>query len=803
MKRILSALLCAVMLAGALSVGVFAERGERNLSVSQTVNLDNNYTVGDVDGNGYVNAADSLKIKRSVAGIEGLTAVDEDSSDINADGIINAKDVFYIKAILSGSVSKESLKGNNPVYRFEIAGVDISEFVVVLPEGTTYDDSVYFAFELLREYTKKATGVTVPKEYGTTPEHGIYFHVFDTDSDLFEELGIEGYRYEVKNGDLHIYGSEYRGNIYAVYEILEDHLGFYFCDDYYTVEYRIRHVGFAEGFERQYVPAFSFRSGAGHLWGSTMTYHGYARRLNGAQIGAKTDTKYYGTFTGPVFHNAHSFFYYEAMGAGEMPDDETMPLQDRYYQKYLDGVAHGVERGIIPNPTRLNGDGPNSTQPCATSPDEFENVYRGLYDTIKMIEARGYDLFYGEDVSISYFSFSINDSTAPTGGYCTCQKCSAKAAGSTITIRGDVESQLAGYTGDYTTEVAAKNSTKVSFKKEGYSGVYVDFANRAAQRIQEEYPGLNLYLILYDHTVPESVRPDEHLVLMYCGNGCNQHPLGSGECIRGSGSLAYGSDNPATSGEMYSNIYDEYAIPTWVQYCSEAGTQLYFWYYPESYSTYIYDVPDFFNMYYNIRWLRDQGVSGVYFEGCTDGYQRLTEFVKFEMGLEMMWNPDITFDEYCANMKKFIRAYYGGAEEEIYQYIVHLNNAADAAGNCFYGAFDRLWDMYSRDYIAEHYEEMHELMQTALRKTQGSGRTGCLAASCEFIGLAACYDKMYTNGDAASRQLYEERYMWVYNWIKDNNFRLYAGDALKLPASPDFTKDIATQSFIINSRKGR
>ena len=96
----------------------------------------------------------------------------------------------------------------------------------MLPEGTQYEDNLYYCYELLWKYVQQATGVKIPLAYGSTEsEHAIYFHEEPLDSELGEKLGYDGYIYKVENGNLHFYGAK-RGNMYAVYEILEDYLGF-------------------------------------------------------------------------------------------------------------------------------------------------------------------------------------------------------------------------------------------------------------------------------------------------------------------------------------------------------------------------------------------------------------------------------------------------------------------------------------------------------------------------------------------------------------------------------------------------
>jgi hypothetical protein len=121
----------------------------------------------------------------------------------------------------------------------------------------------------------------------------------------------------------------------------------------------------------------------------------------------------------------------------------------------------------------------------------------------------------------------------------------------------------------------------------------------------------------------------------------------------------------------------------------------------------------------------------------------------------------------------------------------HAQAAGDATG-CFVNNHDRPYDMYSWRYIAEHYEEMRELLFAArsLADTDEKiTRIDNILMSCETLGLGAVYTEMYTNGTEESRALYEERYTWLYNYIKSNNYELSTSNntVFVLPATIDFS----------------
>lgn len=63
-------------------------------------------TLGDVDGNGLVNAADAVMVLRSDAGLTTLTAAQTAAADINGDGTVNASDAVQILRYDAGLITE-------------------------------------------------------------------------------------------------------------------------------------------------------------------------------------------------------------------------------------------------------------------------------------------------------------------------------------------------------------------------------------------------------------------------------------------------------------------------------------------------------------------------------------------------------------------------------------------------------------------------------------------------------------------------------------------------------------------------
>ena len=262
MKRFIAGILCAVMVATSLTCAVFAG----DFSLEQDFLHDDTYTLGDVNNDGAINAQDAYLLKSAIVGKETGKAFLIDAADFDADTKCGATDSYSLKLCLSGMKKSEDFENGKQVYRMTIAGHDISEYCIVLPENATSDDNIYFAYLNFMKYIRYLTGVEIPVCYGeATTEKAVYFHNVSMDTELGEHLGYEGYRYEVTEGNLNIYGT-YRGNMYAVFDILEDYLGLRFYSNSETFVYKQRTVDIPEGVSVDKIPEINFRY-ARHTFG--------------------------------------------------------------------------------------------------------------------------------------------------------------------------------------------------------------------------------------------------------------------------------------------------------------------------------------------------------------------------------------------------------------------------------------------------------------------------------------------------------------------------------------------------------
>lgn len=760
MKKTLAMIICIAMLLGTMTVVASAYAGADNIKLNQQFVNDGTFVIGDADGNRSCNAKDALLIKGYVVDeTDGIGEYGTQAADIDADGDLTARDCYYLKASFAGTVSLSNFEdASKQVYKMKIAGTDISKFKIVLPQGYQYESNAYCAYELLSKYIKHATGVTVGLETGTASTgHGIYINTVDRNSAQGKELGIEGYKYEVKNGNLNLYGT-YRGNMYAAYEILEKYLGYRFFDNNYTYQYKVRVANLENGLSVQYVPPVTYRY-VGQVMGTNdnmyptnaRMHYAMARKINATE-NVNDDSKYgfkgtqyqgmayYGYFTGPVFCNAHSFYYLFAMGAGTMGTSGTEA--ERYYQKYQSGYSD--ERGM------------GNWQPCLTNSQVFNVLYDGLVDTTHMINARGYNTKFGEGIGMMAFSVNDNDR------YCTCANCYNMAIN----------------------------------QGEGYFGVTLNAVNVAARQITSVFPGMRLMTCLYFEAhkqVPKTIRPESNVVIMYCGIGCGNHYITGSEC---SPQNVYGvrviGDFPLHLG----NDNDQIVLPKIAQMCKEAGAEIWFWDYPTVDSYTLFDSPNVTNIWYTYNWLYRNGVTGFFYEGDPLNQKWfLFEGLKGYLAAQMEWNPTMSYEEFTAHLKEYLHMYYGEGYEDMYEYLLKWEAAGDAAG-CWQCAYDRAFNMFDETYLAVHYEEMRALLESARNASVNAGgsyasvyeyRIECQLLSCDLLGLQALYNTWFASATAAKRNLYETRVRWCYNFIREHKLSIFDIDGVfNMPGSPSF-----------------
>ena len=375
--------------------------------------------------------------------------------------------------------------------------------------------------------------------------------------------------------------------------------------------------------------------------------------------------------------------------------------------------GYGIQRVLL-NAHSLDYFIPDVEVPCLSSEDSYEiclSNMKALLD--ERIAAGG---VVGKDIT------EISCAYSAEGRFCTCAECSA------------------------------------IYQEEGsQAGVLVPFVNRVDEALRAAYPGIRVITNAYGDVriPPQNVVLNEEVVLLYCWNGCANHPIGSGECEEGGNSLGY------------SNTQEEAYYLGWTEHCS----QTYIWYYPTNIYYLLCPQPNLMNLYNDFVWFMEHKAVGFYVVGTAgSSFEGLDAYLISEL----IWDGGMVEEEYICHMEEYLEAYYGPGWSYIYTYIEMLTQAGDEMG-CVLNDYEYPFDIYSKTYFAEHFDEMIALFDAAAAACETDWERENirrLSAHMLFLGYSATYEERYVNGTADQRAAYAEGYEAWYDMVNELGIRV-------------------------------
>lgn len=366
--------------------------------------------------------------------------------------------------------------------------------------------------------------------------------------------------------------------------------------------------------------------------------------------------------------------------------------------------------------------------PCLTD----ESIYLECVDNVlALIEQRaawGYNI--GEEMN--QISCSLNDTTH----YCACTDCKSSA-----------------------------------LEESSFAGPLIRFVNRVAETVYAEYPEIDIFTIAYYEfrIPPVNVVPAENIVICYCWGGCNNHTLGSGECT-----------DESHYDINYNNNLDEKYFIGW----AEKTDKLYCWYYTTSFIFHLAPSPNVYNIYDDISWLYNHGATGVFAEG---GGNNTFEGLKGYLCAKMEENPLMSREEYMDNVCIYLKNTYGDGWEYMLEYLDMQDEASTYVG-CFVNNYEMPFDTYGRSYMAENYEKMEQLFDSAYAMAKTDAERQAIrktSVHMYFLCLSATYESHYVNGTENERSDWEYDYKYkFYRYAKETGVSVGSG---VFPATNDIT----------------
>ena len=229
-------------------------------------------------------------------------------------------------------------------------------------------------------------------------------------------------------------------------------------------------------------------------------------------------------------------------------------------------------------------------------------------------------------------------------------------------------------------------------------GSLLTFVNRIANDIKDEFPNVYVDTLAYRYTrqAPKTIKPADNVIIRLCSiECCFGHPLDDASCER---NAAFKKD-----------------IEEWSAICNN----LYIWDYTTNFMYYLAPFPNLAVLRANVKFYKDHHVIGMFEQG---NYQSTSgEFGELRSYLlaKLLWNPDMSEEEYNRHMNEFLQDYYGAGWENIRTYI---DKTSEAAAQNHVGIYDNVKDMMQRhmenDEAVKFGDDMLALWETALADAQ-------------------------------------------------------------------------------------
>ncbi len=198
-------------------------------------------------------------------------------------------------------------------------------------------------------------------------------------------------------------------------------------------------------------------------------------------------------------------------------------------------------------------------------------------------------------------------------------------------------------------------------------GSLLTFINRIANDIKEDYPGVYVDTLAYRYTrkAPKNLRPADNVIIRLCSiECCFTHTLDDATCSRNK--------------EFCKDIEE------WSAICDN----LYIWDYTYNAETYFTFFPNFDVLHANVQFYKAHNVKGVFLEGQQVSVSGEFAELRSYLLAKLLWDPDMTEEQYYAYMDEFMQYYYGAGWTLIKDYMQQMTAHA-IKKNPHVGIFDK------------------------------------------------------------------------------------------------------------------
>lgn len=248
-------------------------------------------------------------------------------------------------------------------------------------------------------------------------------------------------------------------------------------------------------------------------------------------------------------------------------------------------------------------------------------------------------------------------------------------------------------------------------REESHAGQVIDFVNRVADSIKDEFPLVRVDTLAYAYAKipPKYLKPRDNVAVRVCTYiTCHNHGLTCKEPVAGwNGKKGTGTERFVKNIKEWSNICDK----------------IYIWDYIVNFFKPNAIYPTFHRLRENMQFFVENHAKGIYYEGVTE----TGEFCDLRVYIlaKLAWNPNMSEEEYSNHIDEFLQGFYGEGWIYIKQFIDY---SREEMKDLHFGGFTPLQYIFPCEnrngqavYMPEFFAECRRLFDLAYSTSTKKG----------------------------------------------------------------------------------
>ena len=242
---------------------------------------------------------------------------------------------------------------------------------------------------------------------------------------------------------------------------------------------------------------------------------------------------------------------------------------------------------------------------------------------------------------------------------------------------------------------------KKSVEKIGLTNTYFNFINTVARKVKKDYPKVLIHTFAYEmlDDFKDGFIFEDNVMVQFClARNCKLHKLSDESC------------------ELNVFTFNN------LKKCTAICKNIFIWEYINCFKYQLFPFPHITHYFEDIQTFRDLKIKGLFYEGAHRDWENVSFMgireLKCYILSKLMWNPDMSKQEYDEYIREFCQAFYGEGYKYVIEYL-NLSLLFSKNSHATYNCFDtqkKVVRYIPKEKTAEFLQKTRDLLSKALQK---------------------------------------------------------------------------------------